>query len=298
MTPPPPEQPATRRDQPATRPGVPDEMVTRPGVPDQPATRPAVDQPETRQAVPDPVFARSFGAQAARYDRARPSYPAAALDLVLPRPAGKSTGRRILDIGAGTGKLTAALLGRGAEVVAVEPDPQMLAVLADRLPQVRAVAGSAERIPLRDGSVDAIVAGQAFHWFRRPDADYELARVLRPGGVLGLFWNLPDRSVEWVRALYWATGKPELAWSAQFDQLDGDLFTDLEQASVPSEHLLPGPDGLRDLVRTWSWVSTRTQAEQDVIDHRIRILTSQYAELQAPVVAFPQRTQVLWQHRR
>ena len=252
----------------------------------------------TRNGAPNPVFARSFGAQAARYDRTRPSYPAAALDLVLAGPASGRADRRILDIGAGTGKLTAALLGRGAEVVAVEPDPQMLAVLAARLPQVRAVAGTAERIPLRDGSVDAIVAGQAFHWFRRPEAEYELARVLRPGGVIGLFWNLPDRGVEWVRALYWATGKPELAWSERFDQLDGDLFTELEQASVPSEHLLPGPDGLRDLVRTWSWVSTRSKAQQDAIDHRIRILTSQYAELQAPVVAFPQRTQVLWQHRR
>jgi len=240
------------------------------------------------------VFARSFGAQAARYDRTRPSYPAAALDLVL----ASGTHRRILDIGAGTGKLTAALLGRGAEVVAVDPDPQMLAVLAARLPQVRPVAGAAERIPLRDGVIDAIVAGQAFHWFRRPDAEHELARVLRPGGVLGLFWNLPDRGVEWVRALYWATGKPELPWSEQFDQLDGALFTELEQASVRSEHLLPGPDGLRELVHTWSWVSTRSKAEQDAIDDRIRILTTQYAELQAPTVALPLRTQVLWQHRR
>jgi SAM-dependent methyltransferase len=260
---------------------------------DQQATH--QDQHEERPDHPDPVFARSFGSQAARYDRARPSYPAAALDLVLP---GDRATRRILDVGAGTGKLTAALLGRGAEVVAVEPDPQMLAVLAGRLPQVWAVAGSAERIPLRDGSVDAIVVGQAFHWFQRPDADHELARVLRPGGVIGLLWNLPDRSVEWVPKLYRASKKRELPWSEQFDQLDRELFTELEQASVPSEHVLPGPEGLRDLVRTWSWVSTRSEAEQDAIDHRVRILISQYAELQAPAVTFPQRTEVLWQYRR
>jgi SAM-dependent methyltransferase len=253
------------------------------------------DQRETHPDLLDPVFARSFGSQADRYDRVRPSYPAAALDLVL---AGPGPIRRILDIGAGTGKLTAALLGRGAEVVAVEPDPLMLAVLADRLPQVRALAGSAERIPLPDGSVDAIVAGQAFHWFQRPDADHELARVLRPGGVLGLLWNLPDRRVEWVRKLYSASRKHEFPGSKQFDKLDGTLFTEVEQASVPAEHLLPGPDGLRDLVHTWSWVITRPQAERDAIDDRIRILIGQYAELQAPVVRFPQRTDVLWQYRR
>jgi SAM-dependent methyltransferase len=253
------------------------------------------DQQATRPALPDPAFARSFGPQAARYDRARPSYPAAALEVVL---SGDPAPRRILDVGAGTGKLTEALLGRGAEVVAVEPDRQMLAVLAGRLPRVWAVTGAAERIPLRDGSVDAIVVGQAFHWFQRPEADRELARVLRPGGVIGLFWNLPDRGVEWVPKLYRASKRRTLPWSEDFEELDGNLFTGLQQKSMPSEHILYGPDALRDLVRTWSWVSTRSQAEQDVIDHRVRILISQYAELQAPVVTFPQRTEVLWQYRR
>ena len=257
--------------------------------------------PQRGQELPDSVLARSFGSEAARYDQVRPSYPAAAIQLVLGglRNA-RADGRppRVLDLGAGTGKLTASLVDRQVEVVAVEPDRQMLAVLASRLPQARALAGSAERIPLQDGSVDAIVVGQAFHWFRRPAADHELARVLRPGGVVGLLWNLPDRSVEWVPKVYRASRKSEQPWSEAFDQLDGELFTELEQASVPSEHLLPGPDGLRDLVHTWSWVITRTKAEQDAIDHRLRILISQYAELQAPVVAFPQRTEVLWQYRR
>ncbi|HEY0168367.1 MAG TPA: class I SAM-dependent methyltransferase [Jatrophihabitans sp.] len=253
------------------------------------------------QRLPDSVLARSFGSEAARYDQVRPSYPAAAIELLLAGlRAGPGEGRvpRVLDLGAGTGKLTAVLLDARAEVVAVEPDRQMLAVLAARLPQANALAGSAEGIPLRDGSVDAIMVGQAFHWFQRPEADRELARVLRPGGVVGLLWNVPDHSVEWVSKLYWASRKRELARAQQFDQLDGELFTEPEQASMPSEHLLPGPQGLRDLVHTWSWVITRSKAEQDAIDHRIRILTSQYAELQAPVVAFPQRTEVLWQYRR
>lgn len=278
---------------------------------------PRDQQPGTRR-LPDPVLARSFGSEADRYHQLRPSYPAAAVELVLAglglsrdeaTPAGLSQGGgpapdrggrtpRILDVGAGTGKLTDALLDRQAEVVAVEPDPQMLAVLAARLPQVRALAGSAERLPLADGSVDAIMAGQAFHWFTRPDADLEFARVLRPGGVVGLLWNLPDQSVEWVPKLYRATRRPELPGWQEFGQLDGRLFTAVERASVPSVHLLPGPDGLRDLVRTWSWVIARSPAEHEAIDQRLRILISQYAELQAPVVALPQRTEVRWQRRR
>jgi SAM-dependent methyltransferase len=269
--------------------------MTQPPSSRTPQAGPAAESTRQDQQEPDSVFARSFGSQADRYDRVRPSYPAAALELVL---GGAGRLGRILDVGAGTGKLTAALLDRGAEVLAVEPDPLMLAVLADRLPQVRALAGSAERIPLPDGSVDAIVAGQAFHWFQRPEADRELARVLRPGGVLGLLWNLPDRSVEWVPKLYQASRKHELPWSRQFDELDRELFTGPHQASVPTVHRLPGPGGLRDLVHTWSWVITRSQSEQDAIDDRIRILIGQYAELQAPVVAFPQHTEVHWQYRR
>lgn len=252
---------------------------------------------EPAQRLPDSAFARSFGSQAARYDRTRPSYPAAALDLVLAEAGtGPATGR-ILDIGAGTGKLTAALLGRAAEVVAVEPDPQMLAVLADRLPQVRALPGSAERIPLPDGSVDAITAGQAFHWFTRPAADREFARVLRPGGVVGLIWNFPDRDVEWVPKLYRLTKQPQLPWADNFDPLDPTLFGPAEQTTLAFEHRLAGPDALRDLVHTWSWVSTRSQADRDAIDRRLKILISQYAELQAPVVVLPQQTTVVLQRR-
>lgn len=256
---------------------------------------PAADGP-VPATLPASVLARSFGSEAARYHQVRPAYPAAALDLVLAQlPAGR---HRILDLGAGTGKLTDSLIGRAAEVVAVEPDPQMLAVLAGRLPQVRALAGSAEQIPLPDSSVDAVVAGQAFHWFRRPAADRELARVLRPGGVVGLIWNLPDRSVEWVAKLYWASRQREQPSQQQFEPLDSEYFTAAQQASLPSEHRLAGPGGLLDLVHTWSWVITRPKHEQDAIDRRVGILISQYAQLQAPAVVLPQRTDVIWQYRR
>jgi SAM-dependent methyltransferase len=142
--------------------------------------------------------ASSFGGQAAAYAAERPDYPDAAIRWAL-EPVSGPAPPRVLDLAAGTGKLTAGLLRHGAEVVAVEPDTDMLAELHRRLPDVRALAGSAERIPLGDGSVDAIVVGQAMHWFDLDRALPEMSRVLAPGGVLAGLWNLDDDRVPWVK---------------------------------------------------------------------------------------------------
>lgn len=139
----------------------------------------------------------SFGAVAAAYARHRPDYAQAALRWAL-QPA---PGHRVLDLGAGTGKLTAMLVGLGVEVSAVEPDPAMLAELRRRLPDVLTLAGRAEAIPLPDCSVDAVVAGQALHWFDMAAAGPEIARVLVPGGILAGLWNIDDDRVEWVAGL-------------------------------------------------------------------------------------------------
>jgi SAM-dependent methyltransferase len=140
--------------------------------------------------------ARSFGSVAADYAALRPSYPADALAFVLgERP------RRVLDLGAGTGLLTEVVRGAGHTVVAVDPSPEMLAQLSARLPDVETHVGSAESLPVADGSVDAVVAGQAAHWFDPAPAAAELRRVLRPGGVVGLVWNFRDSRVPWVGAL-------------------------------------------------------------------------------------------------
>ncbi len=145
------------------------------------------------------VRARSFGAAVDAYERARPGYPEAAVDWLLPAGA-----RRVLDLGAGTGKLTRSLAGRGLEVVAVEPIDEMRASLAAALPEVEAVAGTAEEIPLPDDSIDAITVAQAWHW-----VDPEAARVLRPGGTLGLIWNRRDERVDWVHRLSGVMGSAE-----------------------------------------------------------------------------------------
>lgn len=208
------------------------------------------------------------------------------------RPAASS---RILDLGAGTGKLTAALIGRAAEIVAVEPDSQMLTELQRLVPEATALVGSAERIPLPDRSVDAVLVGQAFHWFPRPQADRELARVLRPGGVVGLIWNFPDLTVSWIPKLYEATRREPVLWSTVFSQLDPAQFSAAEETWFDTVHQLDGPTGLSDLVHTWSWVITMPAPERAAIERRLRVLIAQYAELQGPTVLMPQRTKVVRQ---
>lgn len=137
----------------------------------------------------------AFGTVAGEYEQGRPGYPAAALRWCLPARPG-----RVLDLGAGTGKLTAALLAPdllapGCQVFAVEPSLPM----ATRIPAAAGrVAGTAESGPLADGPMQAVLVGQAFHWFDQPAALAQIVRVLRPGGVLALLWNLLDDRVAWV----------------------------------------------------------------------------------------------------
>jgi SAM-dependent methyltransferase len=144
--------------------------------------------------------ASSFGSAAAQYAQHRPGYAEAAIRWCLAPVSGLQP-VRVADVGAGTGILTGGLARLGADVVAVEPDPAMLAELRRQLPGVRAVQGSAEAIPLPDQSVDAVLCGQAMHWFDLDRALPEIARVLTPGGVLAGLWNVDDDRVGWVAEL-------------------------------------------------------------------------------------------------
>ncbi len=142
----------------------------------------------------------SFGAAAGAYAEHRPDYAESAVRWAL-EPVWPRRPLRVIDLGAGTGKLTATLIRIGAEVTAVEPDPEMLAVLRRDLAPARSLPGSAEEIPVPDGSADAVLAGQAMHWFDLDRALPEMARVLSPGGVLGGLWNVDDDRVGWVADL-------------------------------------------------------------------------------------------------
>ncbi|KDA06529.1 SAM-dependent methyltransferase [Microbacterium sp. CH12i] len=144
--------------------------------------------------------ATSFGAAADSYEAARPEYPFEAVAWMLEKMPHAS--RRIADVGAGTGKLTRVLAeSPDAEVIAIDPDPMMLAKLRESVPGVPTFNGTAEQLPLPAGSLDAVVLGQAWHWVDPVRASAEIGRVVRAGGTLGLIWNSRDARTEWVRRL-------------------------------------------------------------------------------------------------
>ncbi|HEV2309752.1 MAG TPA: methyltransferase domain-containing protein, partial [Acidimicrobiia bacterium] len=136
--------------------------------------------------------ARSFGSIAEDYERWRPGVDPAVAEWFVPEPIG-----RAIDVGAGTGKLSRLLLERAAEVVCVEPDDRMRAVLARQVPEATVLDGAGERIPVDDGSADAVLVSSAWHWMDHAAAAAEVARVLRPGGTLGVVWSGIDWTAEW-----------------------------------------------------------------------------------------------------
>jgi SAM-dependent methyltransferase len=240
--------------------------------------------------------ARSFGAAAAAYAEHRPGYPAAAIDWALEPVAGGPL--RLLDLGAGTGKLTEGLLTRGA-VTAVEPDLAMLAELQARFPTVEALEGNAEAIPLPDESIDAVLVGQAWHWFDADRAFAELARVLRPGGVLAALWN-DDAGVDWIRGMYEA---------ARWDSA-GAWPSDREPSLPAHPAFAPGGfaqianpirttvDGLIASLRTRSFALTREPAEREAIFDRIRAYLAARPETASGEFTLPLVTDVVRVVRR
>lgn len=216
---------------------------------------------------------RSFDQAAALYAAARPDYPVAALDWLLPPDA-----RRVLDLGAGTGKLTRQLVDRGLDVVAVEPSPQMCAELAAYAPEAVRYEGGAEAIPLPDGDVDAVLVAQAFHWFDQDRALSEIVRVLRPGGPLGLLWNLADDTEPWVDALAGSTQAIARSSDRGADVVVDGRFTDVATAEFSHGQQLDA-DALRRLVQTHSAYLTRDEEGRADVIRRIDDLVSTHPDL-------------------
>jgi ubiquinone/menaquinone biosynthesis C-methylase UbiE len=213
--------------------------------------------------------ARSFETAAAEYERHRPEYPEDALRWAADR-LHLAPGMRVLDLGAGTGKLTRGLLALGLDVVAVEPGEPMLAQLRAALPDVEAVEGAAEAIPLPDASVDAVVAGQAYHWFDPSRAPTELRRVLRPGGGVALLWNWWDVRHPLQRRLC------ELLWGEVVADVgheapDPRLLEPLAETVVESV-LRTRPDALVARVATTSALLTAEPGRREELLGRMREL--------------------------
>lgn len=221
------------------------------------------------------LLAGSFDRAAERYERGRPGWPEEAVAaLGLPPEA------VVLDLAAGTGKLTRVLLGRFARVVAVEPLPAMRAILEREAPRAEALAGTAEEIPLPDGAVDAVLCGEAFHWFDGPRAVAEIARVLRPGGPLAVLFNRPagpiEPSVHGVSQLLRERGHPH----RQADRVSsGEWLEPFADSPFEGPRELRFPNVQRstrartlDYLASVSWIAGLEDAARESLLHDLREL--------------------------
>ncbi|MFD7153821.1 class I SAM-dependent methyltransferase [Kribbella sp. NPDC059898] len=225
--------------------------------------------------------AKSFGAVAAAYDAGRPTFPFEALTWIL----GPGRGLQVLDLGAGTGKLSAVAAALGHHVIAVDPSPEMLEVCRRR-PGVDTMAGAAESIPLAQASVDAVIVGQAFHWFDHARALPEIARVLRPNGVLGLLWNNPDTVVPWVRRIWQVMQGDGFGGSDRFEPLpileQSNLFTMIEQARFRHWHDLDR-GGLRQLAQSHSRVAVLKESRREQVLEQVNLIYDHTARPPEPL---------------
>jgi SAM-dependent methyltransferase len=239
---------------------------------------------------------------AAAYERGRPGYPEDAV-AELVGVLGVVPGATLLDLAAGTGKLTRQLMATGATLVAVEPVAAMRAQLA-RLAAGEVLGGTAEAIPLRDGSLDAVTVGQAFHWFDAGRAVAELGRVLRPGGRLGLIWNARDESRPWVaeigaildRHAGDAPRHRDGRWRAAFDA--ADRFTPLRHQTFHHLHHLDRAAVL-DRFASISFIAALPDtARARVLEEIGRVLDAEPSLAGQDRIGLPYRTDLYWCERR
>lgn len=241
--------------------------------------------------------ARGFDRQADAYDRGRPGYPAEAIEFVIEtlRIGPDAT---IVDLAAGTGKITRDLVPTGAELIAIEPVAGMREVLSRSLPDVRVADGTAESLPLDDASVDGVVVAQAFHWFDGPRALAELARVLRPGGRLAVVFNVRDERDPVQAALerVWEPYRGDTpthrtgAWQRAFEP--AEPFTPLAHGAFRNEQRVSS-DQLVDRVVSVSFIATLDGAQRAAVEAEVRSLLADEAE-----VVLPYSTDVFWTERR
>ncbi|MDR5775639.1 MULTISPECIES: methyltransferase domain-containing protein [unclassified Caballeronia] len=236
-----------------------------------------------------------YTANADSYVRGRPDYPPE-LAGWLAETLGLRPGASVVDLGAGTGKFTPRLVATGARVIAVEPVASMRAKLAAAQPGVEVLEGAAQAIPLDDASVDAVVCAQSFHWFANGEALSEIHRVLKPGGKLGLVWNLRDFRVPWVAKLDAIVNRYEGdaprfytgEWRHAFPHKGFDA---LAETHFSIGHTGSPDDVIVHRVRSTSFIAALPEAERVLIDDEVRALIEAEPELRGKdVVTVPYTT--------
>lgn len=216
------------------------------------------------------------------YERGRPGYPQAATQWLI-RQLGLKPGKIVLDVGAGTGKLTRELVPSGATVIAVEPVPRMRAVLERIVPGARSLDGTAEALPLEDGSVDAVVVAQAFHWFDGPAAVAEFHRVLKPEGRLALIWNrrMVDQplhqEIKEIIEPYRRRTPSLYGGEWRHPVMSSGRFAAAGELQLPSEQVLDA-EGLLDRIGSISFIAALPAPERDGVLDRVRALTARTAQ--------------------
>jgi SAM-dependent methyltransferase len=225
---------------------------------------------------------RGFQVGATAYERGRPGYPPQAIAWLIDRLS-LAPGRRILDVGAGTGKLTRELLASGADLVAVEPVAGMREELGRAVPQARALDGAAEALPVEDATADAIVVAQAFHWFDVPRALAEFHRVLRPAGRFALIWNRRRLDQPLQHALgeiidpYRGATPSHRRGEWRGPLAASHLFAPVEELEVPYEQELD-VDGVVDRVGSTSFIASLPDHDRDDVLRRVRELADGWTE--------------------
>lgn len=244
-----------------------------------------------------PVHRSSKGYEtgATAYVKGRPSYPAEAA-VWLRDVLGVGPGHRTLEVGAGTGKFIAVLKECGGEIVAVEPIAGMREQLVQSFPDLTVLAGTAETIPLPDGSVDAVVCAQAFHWFATGAALQEMHRVLATGGRLGLIWNVRDESRPWVAALSaitdpWEAGTPRYRTGDWRRVFPAPGFEAIDERRVRHAHVGSPDDVIVRRTLSVSFVAALPSELQAEVERDVRALIANTPELAgATEIAFPYET--------
>jgi ubiquinone/menaquinone biosynthesis C-methylase UbiE len=227
------------------------------------------------EAPPD-----AFGRSAQEYELGRPVWPEELLDRVVAE-LGLRSDAAVLDLGAGTGKLTRALVPRFARVVAVEPDHAMRAVLEEVVPEAESLAGSAEAIPLANDAFDAVFSAEAFHWFAWPEAVAEIARVLRPRGALVILWNIGvaydhmgDEAEAVIKAAFERGGDPGIGrvlageWRKSIEE---SPFEELSEAEVERD-IVSGRDEWIANMLSVSSITHQSDEERVAFARRLREL--------------------------
>jgi SAM-dependent methyltransferase len=236
-----------------------------------------------------------FGNAAQTYVRGRPDYPPALLAWLREQLA-LGIGKAAIDLGAGTGKFTKMLLKTGATVIAVEPIDAMRAELTKNLPGVQGIAGTAQAMNLPDATSDALLCAQAFHWFATEQALHEIHRVLKPGGKLGLVWNVRDESVDWVAAItaiinHYEADTPRYHKNEWKRPFKGALLSRLRETHFPYQHIGTPQQVIVDRFLSVSFIAALPDTERTNVGQQLTQLIATHPQIKGrEIIAFPYQT--------